>query len=69
MEQGEVRRNNEQERGNGYALEMGQLRHKHGELVDSVYWFLTFSFWFYFNFPLPRSTKGRKTSQQWVVPY
>lgn len=34
-------------RGNGYALEkMGQLGHKQDELVDLIYWFLTFSFWF-----------------------
>ena len=33
-------REDEQQRGNGYAL--GQLGHTHGELVDLIYWFLTF---------------------------
>lgn len=47
---GEVRkrargRENEQDKGNGYALgKMGQLGHTHGELVDFIYCFLTFSF-------------------------
>lgn len=26
----------------------------HGELVDFIYWFLTFSFWFFLNFPPPQ---------------
>lgn len=58
MEWGKVRerergRKNEQERRNRYALKkMGQLGHTHGELVDFIYWFLTFSFWFIlFLFP------------------
>ena len=65
-------RENEQERGNGYALgKMGQLGHTHGELVDFHLLVLTFSFWFFFVFisPLPRSNNGRKTPQWWAGPY
>lgn len=48
-------RENEQERGNGYVLgKMGKLGHTHGELVDFIYWFLTFSFWFFFVFLSPQ---------------
>lgn len=51
----EGRRENEQEKGTRYALgKMGQLGHTHGELVDFIYWFLTFSFWFFLNFPPPQ---------------
>lgn len=51
-------REDEQERGNGYAL--GQLGHTHGELVDFIYWFLTFlSGSFCFHFPLSQV-------QQWL---
>lgn len=53
-------RENEEERGNRYA--QGQLGNTHGELVDFIYWFLTFSFWFFFVWipPLPRSNNSRK---------
>lgn len=40
---------NEQERGSRHVLgKMGQLGHTNGELMDFIYWFLTFSFWFLF---------------------
>lgn len=55
------RRKNEQEMGNGYALEkMGQLGHKRGELVDFIYWFLTFSFRFVLISPFPGPPKIEK---------
>lgn len=53
-------REDEQERGKGYAL--GQLGHTHGELVDFIYWFLTFlSGSFLFSFPpFPGPTMVKK---------
>lgn len=44
--------------------EDGQLGHTHGELVNFIYWILTFSFWIFLNPPLPRSNNGRKTPQK-----
>jgi heme A synthase len=60
MEKGrEVRRGDEgeenEQKRNRYALrKTGQLGHTHGELVDFIYWFLTFSFWFFLNSPPPQ---------------
>lgn len=53
-------REDEQQRGNGYAL--GQLGHTHGELVDFIYWFLTFlsGSFFVFVSPFTRSNNGKK---------
>lgn len=40
------------------------------KLVDFIYWFLTFSFWFFVLIsPLPRSNNGRNPPQQWMEPY
>lgn len=49
---------------NGYAL--GQLGHTHGELVDFIYWFLTFlSGSFLFSFPpFPGPTMVKKKTLQ-----
>lgn len=60
-------REDEQQRGNGYAL--GQLGHTHGELVDFIYWFLTFlSGSFLFSFPpLPGPTMVKKKKNPTVV--
>lgn len=45
--QGKGRREEDEQKGNRYVLgKMGQLGHTHGELVDFIYWFWQFSFWF-----------------------
>lgn len=45
--------------------EDGQLGHTHGELVNFIYWILTFFFLDLLNPPpLPRSNNGRKTPQK-----
>lgn len=60
-------REDEQQRGNGYAL--GQLGHTHGELVDFIYWFLTFlsGSFFVFVSPFTRSNNGKKEKNPTVV--
>lgn len=40
--------------------EDGQLGHTHGELVNFIYWILTFSFWIFLNPPSPSPTMVEK---------